>query len=92
MKKTLNRIACLLAALILITACSGAGNGADDDLSAAGGQDNTAVTPITETEPETEPPLTDGLGNPDLGGYEFRILSCLFGGEESAHHVRRADR
>lgn len=87
MKKILLCMSCLIASLFLLTACSGAGNGTEDDPSIAGGQDNTSVTPVTESEPETEPPLTDGLGNPDLGGYEFRILSCLFSGEESAHRI-----
>ncbi len=31
-----------------------------------------------EEDGTAEPPLDDGLGNPDLGGYDFRILSCYF--------------
>jgi ABC-type glycerol-3-phosphate transport system substrate-binding protein len=82
MKTFRKAFAFLAALLMLLTACANtAQNEAETE------QGNPTAVPTPEEIPETEPPLSDGLGNPDLGGYEFRILSCLFGGEESAHRI-----
>lgn len=85
MKRT---TAFLLAALmILLCACSETGTDekAPDDTAPV------LTDEVEEITEETEEELTDGLPDTDLGGYEFRILSCYFGGDEGAHRIMYED-
>ncbi|MBE6726473.1 MAG: hypothetical protein E7576_14980 [Ruminococcaceae bacterium] len=90
MKKTL---LLLLSALMILSAFSSCGESAEntDPQSAPAEAAPAANEPgpgDTAPEEETEALyLDDGLGNPDLGGYEFRILSCFFNDNDTWRYV-----
>ncbi|MBQ3860646.1 MAG: hypothetical protein II779_08960 [Clostridia bacterium] len=86
MKKTVSIVLLLTLLLPLIVSC---GEGTDQtnapDKPASPAVVSDAADPGEENpaEPETEaaaenPILEDGLGDLDLGGYDFRILSCFY--------------
>ena len=77
MKRTLSLILALFFLLPFCVACSESSENADASSNSPSGND--VQTPSAETEPETEEdPLSDGLPDTDLGGYEFRIFSMLW--------------
>ena len=86
MKKTVTLVLLLSLLLPLIVSCGEQAdqtNAADEPVSSAveaGASDPGGETPAEpETEAETENPiLEDGLGDLDLNGYDFRILSCFY--------------
>lgn len=83
----------LLSALMILSAFSSCGESREnaDPQSAPDVTASAANDPVpgeTAPEEETEPPyLDDGLGDPDLGGYEFRILSCFFNDNDTWRYV-----
>ena len=77
MKRTLSLILALFFLLPICVACGESSENADASSNSPSGND--VQTPSAETEPETEEdPLSDGLPDTDLGGYEFRIFSMLW--------------
>ncbi len=77
MKKTLCFILALFLLLPLFAACSESRENTDVSNNSPSGND--IQTPSAETEPETEEdPLSDGLPDTDLAGYDFRIYSMLW--------------
>ena len=68
MKKSLTL--CLIAALLL-AGCGGTSETPDDTAAA----DTQTAAPSAGDELENRAAVDDGLGNPDLGGYEFRIIA-----------------
>ena len=84
MKKKI--FAFILAALMLapsLLSCSEAGS-SETEASASGGQVEAEIV-------ETEPELSDDLPDTNLDGYQFRILSVMFGGDEGAHRIMQED-
>ena len=86
MKKTVSIVLLLTLLLPLIVSC-GEGtaqtNAPDNPASPAVVSDAADPGEENPAEPETEaaaenPILEDGLGDLDLGGYDFRILSCFY--------------
>ena len=78
MKRTLSLILVLFFLLPFCVACSESSENADASSNSPSGNDDVQ-TPSAETEPETEEdPLSDGLPDTDLDGYEFRIFSMLW--------------
>lgn len=90
MKKSLKLLSLFLSALMLtssLTACS-------ETTPETGTETQSNVPTAEESESvaeETAETLDDGLGNPDFGEYEFRILSCYFQGDEGAHRIMYED-
>ena len=90
MKKTL---LLLLSALLLLPAFSACGESAEntdiqDAPETVSSARNAPVPGETVHDEETEAVrLDDGLGNPDLDGYEFRILSCFFNDNDTWRYV-----
>ena len=77
MKKTLCFILTLFLLLPLFAACGESQENTDVSNNSPSGND--IQNPSAETEPETEEdPLSDGLPDTDLGGYDFRIYSMLW--------------
>ncbi len=77
MKKTLCFILALFLLLPLLAACGESRENADVSNNSPSGND--VQSPSAETEPETEEdPLSDGLPDTDLAGYDFRIYSMLW--------------
>ena len=89
MKKT---FLLLVSALIILSVLSSCGESTEN----ADSQSAPEVTASAVNDPvpgeaapeETEALLLDdGLGDPDLGGYEFRILSCFFNDNDTWRYV-----
>ena len=85
MKKTVSLILSALLLLPFLASCGESQTGSDP---AQDTPSSPSAEVIAETEPETESPyIDDGLGNPDLEGYDFRILSCFFNDLETWKYV-----
>lgn len=86
--KNKNRILSLiLSALLLVPTLVSCSETTSDE--PAGSQaGNSSAAEETET---TEPELTDGLPDTKFNGYDFRILSVMFGGDEGAHRIMYED-
>ena len=78
----------LILALLLITPslASCAETGSEETEA-----DIPAAAETLEEAVETEPELSDDLPDTNLDGYEFRILSVMFGGDEGAHRIMMED-
>ncbi len=90
MKKT-RTLALILAALLTLSSlvsCSNTETNGDTTTEANSATETAASAEDTTAETETEKTqIDDGLGNPDFGGYTFRIVSCMFGGDYGANRV-----
>lgn len=74
------RLLSLLIATLMLFSCAQAtqntdGQDASPTQSATIPEEKETTAPVAETEQAI---LEDGLGSPDLGGYDFRILSCFY--------------
>ena len=86
-KKLLSLILASLMLSLPLFSCSN--KGADGE-TAPDTTSDTSTTAAAESDTETGPAgtaLDDGLGNPDFNGYNFRILSCFFGGDYGANRM-----
>ncbi len=88
MKKSTRTLSLVLAAMLALSSfvsCSDSGTNEEttaDTVETAASAEET----VAETEPE-ETQIDDGLGNPDFGGYTFRVASCMFGGDYGANRM-----
>ena len=86
-KKLLSLILASLMLSLPLFSCSN--KGADGE-TAPDTTSDTSTTAAAESDTETGTAgtaLDDGLGNPDFNGYNFRILSCFFGGDYGANRM-----
>lgn len=90
-KRKLSLVLALIMLLSSLASCASGKESDGDDKSA--GQDGansaggSSQSESDETETETEEVIDDGLGNPDLGGYDFRIFSVYWGDDDGAHRM-----
>lgn len=86
--KTKKRIlALLLSAVMLTPALFSCSETSSEETSGTSG----ANTPTAEETAAPEPELSDDLPDTSFNGYEFRILSVMFGGDEGAHRIMFED-
>ncbi len=91
MKKT-RMLSLILAAVLTVSSFASCSNSGTNEETTADTTETAASAEetVAETEPE-ETQIDDGLGNPDFGGYTFRIASCMFGGDYGANRVMYAE-